>query len=101
MSFALSLRNSNYCNDILKFIETFLIIKGIRSYYLNTTENNDNINTNNPQNQNSNSNVKIILSTIHGTKGLEFDHEIFIDFIPDRCTNQNELEEINLKTNNF
>jgi hypothetical protein len=67
-------------NDILKYIETYLISKGVRPYYLE--------NNNGPVIHN-----KVILSTIHSTKGLEFDHEIFIDFIPDRCTNVIELEE--------
>ena len=67
-------------NDILKYMETYLIRKGIYPHYYDS-------------NDTTISHNKIILSTIHGTKGLEFDHEIFIDFIPNKCTNNNELEE--------
>jgi hypothetical protein len=42
---------------------------------------------------NGNVSGRIILSTIHGTKGLEFDHVIFVDYIPNKCTNMEELEE--------
>jgi superfamily I DNA/RNA helicase len=66
-------------NYTLKFLETILTKNNIKSTYLD--------------NLNESINNRIILSTIHGTKGLEFDHVIYIDYIPNRCTNMIELEE--------
>lgn len=56
-------------NNILKFIETFLIINKL---YVSHLE----------YNRNYFNKYNIILSTIHGVKGLEFDHVIFIDYHP-------------------
>jgi len=66
-------------NYTLKFLETVLTRHNIRSTYAEFMDNNIS--------------SRIILSTIHGTKGLEFDHVIFIDYIPNKCTNMEELEE--------
>ena len=66
-------------NYTLKFLETILTKNNIKSTYLDSL--------------NESVNNRIILSTIHGTKGLEFDHVIYIDYIPNRCTNMTELEE--------
>ena len=66
-------------NYTLKFLETILTKYNIKSTYSESI--------------NSNVTGRIILSTVHGTKGLEFDHVIFIDYIPNKCTNMEELEE--------
>jgi ABC-type dipeptide/oligopeptide/nickel transport system ATPase component len=66
-------------NYTLKFLETVLTRHNIKSTYSEFI--------------NNNVAGRIILSTIHGTKGLEFDHVIFIDYIPNKCTNMEELEE--------
>jgi hypothetical protein len=66
-------------NYTLKFLETILTKHNIKSTYLESI--------------NSNFNNRIILSTIHSTKGLEFDHVIFIDYIPNKCICSEELEE--------
>ena len=66
-------------NYTLKYLETMLTKFNIKSTYLESI--------------NSKLNNRIILSTIHGTKGLEFDHVILIDFIPNKCLSMDELEE--------
>ena len=66
-------------NYTLHYLETALTRKKIKSTYLGNEVNvyHD----------------RIILSTIHGTKGLEFDNVIFIDFVPSKCINMTDLEE--------
>ncbi len=66
-------------NYTLHYLETALTRKKIKSTYLGNEVNiyHD----------------RIILSTIHGTKGLEFDNVIFIDYLPSKCINMTDLEE--------
>lgn len=72
-------------NYTLKYLETMLTRYNIKSCH-------QSINNLNKDKESDTSN-RIILSSIHGTKGLEFDHVILIDFIPNKCLNMNELEE--------
>ena len=60
---------------ILLILENILAINNISTTYLETIDDTKYYNENNENN-------RLVLTTIHGTKGLEFKHIIFVDYQP-------------------